>query len=74
MTPELSAKLALYRQKAAQGTITREEMRDAIESLRQARSGAATVARTSARAKALGTSPGIDALSILKGLGEMVKK
>lgn len=74
MTPELSAKLALYRQKAAQGTITREEMRDAIESLRQARSGAATVARTSARAKALGTSPGIDASSILKGLGEMVKK
>jgi hypothetical protein len=74
MTPELSAQLALYRQKCAQGTITREELREAIEALRQVRSGAATVARTSARAKALGTSPGIDASSILKGLGEMIKK
>jgi hypothetical protein len=74
MTPELSAQLALYREKCANNTITREEMRLAIEALRQVRSGAAQAARTSARAKALGATPAIDANQILKGLGEMKKK
>ncbi len=73
MTPELSAQLALWRQKCAQGTITREELREATEALRQARSGAAVAARSSARAKAMGTSPGIDANAILRGLGDMKK-
>jgi hypothetical protein len=73
MTPELSAKLALIRQKCATNTITREEIREGVEMLRQVRSGAAQAARTSSRAKAMGTSPGIDANAILKGLGEMKK-
>jgi hypothetical protein len=71
MTPELSAKLALYRQKCASNTITREELREAIEALRMARSGAATAARSNARAKAVGATPAINANEILKGLGEM---
>jgi hypothetical protein len=74
MTPELSAQLAVWRQKCATGTITREELRDAIDALRQVRHGAATVARSSSAAKARGTAPGVDVKSILGGLGEMVKK
>jgi len=74
MTPELSAQLALYRQKCANNTITREEMRLAIDALRSVRSGAAQAARSNARAKALGATPGIDANAILAGLGEMKKK
>jgi hypothetical protein len=74
MTPELSAQLALYRQKCADNTITRDEMRLAIEALRSVRSGAAQAARSSARAKALGATPAINADLILKGLGEMKRK
>jgi hypothetical protein len=74
MTPELSAQLALYRQKCADNTITRDEMRLAIEALRSVRSGAAQAARSSARAKALGAAPAINANEILKGLGEMKRK
>lgn len=74
MTPELSAQLALYRQKCADNTITREEMRVAIDMLRSVRSGAAQAARSNTRAKAIGASPAIDAKALLAGLGEMKKK
>jgi hypothetical protein len=74
MTPEISAKLAMWRQKCALGTITRQELNEAIDDLRKVRHGAATVARASTAAKARGTAPGVDVKSILGGLGEMVKK
>lgn len=71
MTPELSMLMANLRAKCAAGTATRDEIRAGVEALRQVRSGAATAARSNARAKAIGATAGIDANAILKGLGEM---
>lgn len=74
MTPEISAKLAVYRQKCADGSVTRAELAEAIATLRESRSGAAQAARANPRAKAMGTVPGIDVNAVLAGLGQMVKK
>jgi len=60
MTPETSAQLQLWRQKAIEGTLTKEEMRDAIILLREDRVRAAA---TSTKAKAKKVS--IDAEALL---------
>lgn len=52
MTPETSAKLQLWRQKAIDGTLTKEEMRDAIILLREDRVRAAAVSTKSKVKKA----------------------
>ena len=48
----LSVKLEEWRQKAAAGTITTEEMRECIQAIRQGRVSAATVSAKSRAAKA----------------------
>ena len=72
MTPELAAEMALLRQKCAQGIATREDMIAGVRLLRETRAGAAVVARSNVRAKAMGIAP-INTKSILAGLGEMKK-
>ena len=52
MTPDISAKVQLWRQKAREGTLTQDEMREAIEILRQGRIGAATTSAASRTRKA----------------------
>jgi hypothetical protein len=37
LSPDLSAKISIWRQKSLQGTITQEEMKEAIIALRQSR-------------------------------------
>lgn len=49
---ELQAKIQLWRQKAREGTLTQEEMREAIAALRQDRIGAAGTSATSRERKA----------------------
>lgn len=44
--PELQNKIAMWRQKAAAGTLSMEEMREAIIALRAGRQGAAYDAKT----------------------------
>ena len=51
MSPELIAKLAVWRQKANEGTLTEDEMREAITALREGRVSASYASDTS-RAKA----------------------
>lgn len=51
-SPEMQAKIQLWRQKAREGTLTQEEMREAIAALRQDRVGAAGVSAASREKKA----------------------
>ena len=46
MTPETQAQVQLWRQKSREGTLTQDEMRQAILILRQDRVGAAGVSAT----------------------------
>lgn len=72
MTPEMSAQVQLWRQKAREGTLTQEEMRDAITALRRDRIGASAVSTKShekkATAKAKATVSSDDLLSELDNL------
>lgn len=52
MTPETQAKIQLWRQKSREGTLTAEEMREAIAVLRQDRVGAAAISEKSREKKA----------------------
>lgn len=53
MTPEVQAKISIYRQKALDNTLTEDEMRDAVRILRAGRTSAATAAaKSKASAKA----------------------
>jgi hypothetical protein len=52
MTPEMMSKIAIWRQKAAEGTLTVEEMQGAIIALRGDRRGAAVASEKSRKAKA----------------------
>ena len=51
-SPEMQAKIQLWRQKAREGTLTQGEMREAIAALRQDRVGAASVSAASREKKA----------------------
>ena len=64
---DLTSKIALWRSKAADGTITLEEMKDAILALRQDRRAAAVSSATAKRAAAKATIP--NAEDLLKELG-----
>lgn len=55
LSPEAQAKVQLWRQKAREGTLTQDEMREAIATLRQDRIAAAVVSATS-RAKKSATA------------------
>jgi hypothetical protein len=52
MTPEMMSQITVWRQKAAEGTLTLEEMRQAILALRGDRRGAAVASEKSRKAKA----------------------
>ena len=72
MSPELSAKVQLWRQKARDGSLTQDEMREAIAALRQDRAGAAATSAASrerkATAKAKASVNSDDLLNELDGL------
>lgn len=67
MTPELNAKIALWRSKAAAGTLTEEEMIEAMKVMRAGRVGAAIASDASRRKRAVAEVP--DADDMLKELG-----
>ena len=52
MTPETQARIQIWRQKALAGTLSQEELREAIQILREDRVGASQVSRTSRAKKA----------------------
>jgi hypothetical protein len=52
MTPELNSQIAIWRQHAADGTLTLDEMREAIKALRGGRASAAIASATSKTKKA----------------------
>ncbi len=67
MTPELTAKIAMWRYKAAQGTLTKEEELEAVAALRSGRVGAAVASERSRTAKAKVAIP--DANDLLDEIG-----
>lgn len=66
MSPELVSKIAHWRAKAANGTLTADEMREAIAALRADRVGAAVASTTSKASKVKAPPP--DASSLLDEL------
>jgi ribosomal protein L12E/L44/L45/RPP1/RPP2 len=69
MTPELQSKVGEWRQKALAGTLTQDEMRDAITFLRSSRVAAAKTSAASKERKAAKAPVDADALlNELEGL------
>lgn len=66
MTPELQSKITHWRAKAVAGTMTADDMREAIAALRADRVGAAVASKTSKAAKVKAPAP--DASSLLDEL------
>lgn len=64
---ELQSKIALWRQKAADGTLTQDEMREAILAVRAGRMSAEAASATSKRKKAIAAVPNAD--DMLAGMG-----
>ena len=62
MTPDLQSQVALWRAKIADGSITKEEMKEAVIHLRQGRLAAAQASTTAKRAKAKAEIPNADDL------------
>lgn len=56
LTPEMQAQISVWRQKAAEGTLTVEEQREAIKILREGRLQAMTAAKASKAKSATGES------------------
>ena len=69
MTPEIQSKILLYRSKAADGTLTPEDMREAIIALREGRQNAAKAAGATKAAspRAIKSIPSAD--DLLKEMG-----
>lgn len=67
MTPELTARIISLRQRAAEGTLTIEEMREAITLLRESRLSAASQPR---RPKATTAAP-IDTAALMDELDSL---
>lgn len=65
--PELQQKISLWRQRAAEGTLTREEMLQAVRALREGRANAQAASDSSVRKKAVAAIPHAD--DLLKELG-----
>lgn len=60
MSPELQSKIATWRAKAVNGTLSPEEMKEAILALRADRVGAAVASAASKRTKAKAEIPSAD--------------
>lgn len=69
MSPEMQSKIAVWRAKAEAGTLTEQEMVEAIRALRADRFGAATASDTAKRKRAAAAVP--DADDLLKELGDL---
>lgn len=67
MSPELNQRIAVWRSKAAAGTLTREEMREAVKVLRQGRVAAAATSERARTTKAKAEIPSAD--DLLKEMG-----
>jgi hypothetical protein len=52
MTPEMNSKIAMWRQKSNEGTLTVEELKEAVEALRGDRRSASVASEASRRGKA----------------------
>jgi hypothetical protein len=61
-SPELQAKIAIWRKRALEGTLSREEMAEAIVALRAGRVGAHVASETSRRKRAIVEIPSADDL------------
>jgi hypothetical protein len=71
MTPEINAKIALWRQRARENTLTEAEMVEAIQILRNGRVSASIASEKSKAAKAPRVIPtAADMLSELDSLGD----
>ncbi len=69
ISPEISMKVAAWRQKAAEGTLTLDDMKEAIIHLRAGRVNAANASAASKRKKAITEIPSAaDMLSDLENL------
>lgn len=68
MSPELQSKISLWRAKAVNGTLTPDEMKEAILALRQDRIGASIASAASKRTKAKAEIPDADDLLAEMGL------
>lgn len=69
MSPELQSKIAVWRQKAVNGNLTLDEMKEAIAALRADRVGAAVASTTSRASKVKAPAPNAaDLLSELEGM------
>ncbi len=62
ISPELSAKIQVWRQKSLDGTITIEEQREALKLMREGRLAAAQASAAGKRAKAKAAVPNADDL------------
>jgi len=62
VTPELSAKITYWRHSLAEGTITQEEMKEAIRALREGRLAAGQATSAAKRKKAIIAIPHADDL------------
>jgi len=67
MSPELQSKISIWRAKAVNGTLSLEEMKEAITALRADRVGAAVASDASRRKKAKAEIP--DANDLLAEMG-----
>ena len=70
-SPELQAKVAVWQQKAREGTMTTEEYRQALLEMRAGRKSAAATSEASKRKKAAAVVP--DAKALLATLGGLKK-
>ena len=68
-TPEMQAKISIWRQKALEGTLSVEEMKEAILALRAGRVSAAHASESARRSKAKTEIPSADEL--LAELGDL---
>lgn len=69
MTPELEAKIAVWRQKAVDNTLSADEMREAVVIMRQGRRGAAIASDKARKSKAVKEIP--SAQDLLSELGAL---
>lgn len=67
ISPELQSKLSIWRQKASEGTLSMEELREAVAFLRSDRKAAASTSTAKKNAKAKVAIP--DADTLMKELG-----
>lgn len=69
ITPDIQAKIAIFRQKCADDTITIEELKEALALMREGRLAAARTSDSAKRTKAKATI--LNADEMLKELGEI---